>query len=279
MLIAATDAAGAAPPAMVSAIYEGLNGGVNLSGVVPHCVTGNCTWDLYDSLALCANPVANLSHLLTRTAISFGADCSHFGTMSDHICNYSLPNGVYLSGQDMYMNITSIKFNWEGDPEPPSIAFPDMPVVLDFFMIYLSPSIGNVVAIEGSLSFCGQTYNTSVHNGQTNTTEIQRWGQLNTSHAFDFPPMWPLVGNSRTLWVAQGYFEALQSILQSTFSGYHLIADDGNDIYSSVVAEAMVTHLNNSRDDIVVLSLFMDEIAASITNKYENSIQSTLEKF
>ncbi|KAF4629081.1 hypothetical protein G7Y89_g9069 [Cudoniella acicularis] len=237
---------GSVPSATVSAIYAGLNGGANLSEVVPYCATGNCTWDLYDSLAICANPVANLTHLLTRTAIR------------------------------LFINTTSISFNTQGPNTIPStaypgnqtlasIAFPDIPVVLDFFMIYYSPSINNVAAIEASLSFCGQTYNTSVHNGQINTTEIQKWGRLDTSQTFDFPKMWPL-RNFTTLWVAKGYSDSLQDALAKIFSGYYEINDNEDETYSSVAVQALNSSLIGSQDDVATLSLFRDEIAVSITN-------------
>jgi hypothetical protein len=264
----------------VAAIYDGLNGGVNLSDVAPQCSTGNCTWDLYDSVAICASPVANLTHLLNRITLNNDSDCSIWDTGSDHLCNYTLPNGAYLTGLDMFINITSIGFNsfsptsiaspsYPGNQTLASIAFPAIPVILDYFMIYYSPSINNVAAIEGSLSFCGQTYNTSVNRGETNTTEIQRWGQLNTTHAYGYPITWPLVGDNATLWVAEGYSDSIQSTLAGIFDGYYYVGDNGNVIYSSVTVEALQSSLADSNDDIATLSLFMDQIAISLTNKYE----------
>jgi hypothetical protein len=90
--------------------------------------------------------------------------------------------------------------------------------------------------------------------------------------------MWPLVGNSTTLWVAEGYSNSLQDSLAKIFSGYYEINDDAVETYSSVAVQAFNISLTNSQDDAATLSLFMDEIALSITNKYENSTQSTLEK-
>jgi hypothetical protein len=290
MLISVTDSVGSVPPTTVAAIYDGLNGGLNLSDVAPRCSTGNCTWDLYDSIAICASPVANLTHLLNRIALNNDSDCSIWDTGSDHLCNYTLPNGAYLTGLDMFINITSIGFNsfsstsipspaYPGNQTLASIAFSDIPVILDFFMIYYSPSINNVAAIEGSLSFCGQTYNTSVNHGQTNTTEIQRWGQLNTTQAYGYPIMWPLVGDNTTLWVAKGYSDSIQSTLAGIFDGYYYIGDNGNEIYSSVTVEALQSNLVDSNNDIATLSIFLDQVSISLTNKYEILTKSILEGF
>jgi hypothetical protein len=286
IITAATGIGGYLPPSTVASIYAGLGGGVNLSQVVPSCPAGNCTWDTYDSLALCANPVANLTHLLNRATMPENADCncSTLGTMSDHICNYSLPSGAYLAGEDMFTNITSLPLN--GSALQPSlsayanlksIAFSNIPVVLDFFMVYYSASINNVAAIEASLSFCGQSYNTSVTNGKTNTMELGRWGSLNTSAVSDWYPMWPIVGNSTTLWVHEGFVTSLQYTLATTLTGYREVNDDGLQTFSTVAVQALNNTLVGSQDDVATLQSFVDELAVSISNKYETLNESTLQ--
>lgn len=284
MITATADIGGYLPPSTVASIYAGLGGGVNLSQVAPSCPTGNCTWDTYNSLALCANPVANLTHLLNRATMPENADwnCSTFGTMSDHICNYSLPSGAYLAGEDMFTNITSLALNGSllqqsltAYANIKSIAFSNIPVVLDFFMVYYSASINNVAAIEASLSLCGQNYNTSVTNGKTTTTELDRWGSLNTSAVSDWYPMWPIIGNSTTLWVHEGFITSLQATLATTFTGHHEVNDDGFQTFSTVAVQALNNSLVGSTDDVAAIQSFMEELAVSISNKYETLNENT----
>jgi hypothetical protein len=92
-------------------------------------------------------------HLLNSAPVVPGSDidCLNRSAESEINCNYSLPNGLYLAGVDNYISVTSPTLI-PGDI--PSIAFPDIPVVLDFVMVYFSFAIG-VAAIETSLSLCG----------------------------------------------------------------------------------------------------------------------------
>jgi hypothetical protein len=185
----------------------------------------------------------------------------------------------------MYLNLTSIVFNelgftqggqatvnssaYPGTQSLASISFPNVPVLLDFFMIYYSPITNNVAAVEGALSFCGQTYNTSVQNGQVSTVVIDTWSGLNTTHEYDNPPMWELEGYYTVpLWVSPVYSYSLSRTLAGIFTGYHSINDANNDVFSTVAVQALSNSLNGSSNDPATLSLFLDEVAVSISNKY-----------
>lgn len=263
---------------------------MDLSAVAPNCTTGNCTWDIYDSLAICANPVANLTHLLNIT----DSACEKSALDRFQFCNYTLPNGPYLYGEDYDMNITSIQFDILGfntvlAPAYPgsfnqslsSIAFSDIPVVADFFIIYYSWSTRKMEAVECSLSFCGQTYNTSVKRGQTNTTAIKRWGQLNTTitveGGFLINQTWPLVGDNTTFQVAAPYSSSLQGELSGFLTGYRYTNDYTEYIYSSTIAQifghalgaSIGDILSNPSDDVEILSQLLEGLAIGLTNKYE----------
>jgi hypothetical protein len=146
----------------------------SFSDVTPLCSTGNCTFELYNSLAIYAYPVANLTSQLTVTPISDNADCSVWGTGSGNMCQYALPNGMMLHVSDAYLNISKTTTT------VPSLTYSNDTIV-DFFVVYYSDASNSVQAAEGALRFCGQTYNTSVTVGTTRTISTQTWGSLDMS--------------------------------------------------------------------------------------------------
>jgi hypothetical protein len=197
-----------------------------------------------------------LTHLLTK-----GVDANGNG-------NYSLPNGASISEMPEYANIVPTSI--QGATKP--IAFSDIPFVLDFVMIYLTESF-SYAALEASLSFCGQTYNTSVESGRVNTTELHRWGQLNTTSIPGPEEVQTIASNSTTLAVSLGYLNALEQTLSSTFVGSYSSSPDGSKIYGSIFIQAISTAMfsspNKSFDDLAALQTFMDGVAISMSNKYE----------
>ncbi|KUJ14941.1 uncharacterized protein LY89DRAFT_720369 [Mollisia scopiformis] len=276
------------PPFTVASVYAGMNGGVELSQVIPTCPTGNCTWSPYNSLALCANPVANLTHSLNVTNAYDGSPMN--GSCALMECKYSLPNGLSLapdsSGAMTVVQVASLSLNGTNVSQRSSpsnltsIAFSDIPVVLDFFMIYSDQSYANVAALEASLSFCGQTYNRSVAEGKVNTTELDRWGSLDTRvAAASSEPIvnWPIVGNSTTLWVEEAYVDSLQYTLSSIFSGTYTIQVGGTaeTQLSSVAVQALNNTIGGSLDDVAAFQSFMDDLAVSISNNFRTGVGST----
>jgi hypothetical protein len=180
-----------------------------------------------------------------------------------------LPNGINIFGMNEFANI--IPTSVQGGTEP--IAFSDIPFVLDFIMIYFSEALGYAAALEASLSFCGQTYNTSVESGRVNTTELHRWGQLNTTSAPGPEEVQTIVSNSTTLAVSLSYLSAIEQTLSGTFGGSYTLSPDGTQNYGSVFIQAISTAMfgsrNKSVDDIATLQVFMDDVAISMSNKYE----------
>lgn len=144
---------------MKSAVYNGLfaeNG--NPDGALPvTCSTGNCTFDPFETLAMCYS-CTDMTSLMTRYCET--------GTPADgntSACGWQLPGGR------AYLNKSSDVFSMT--PYFPS-AYGDMPYTTIMQLIFMgteSQAVANVLnpwALQCSLSACIQTMNTTVTNGQ-----------------------------------------------------------------------------------------------------------------
>ncbi|KFY99696.1 hypothetical protein V498_00574 [Pseudogymnoascus sp. VKM F-4517 (FW-2822)] len=140
---------GTPPQSMLAAIYTGLlNSDITLSDVTPQCQTGNCTWPLYNTLGICSS-VANITDTVT-------INCPDEGFR----CRYDTPGGAYLDSQiSKVMNLT---------------AMGDLSSVVVFEVIAISPFTEQYVAYEASLKLCVQTMNSTVRDGQHNTTAVKQ---------------------------------------------------------------------------------------------------------
>ncbi|PMD44555.1 hypothetical protein L207DRAFT_630876 [Hyaloscypha variabilis F] len=265
-------------PSVVAAIYNGMTTTPSLSDVTPLCSTGNCTFDLYNSLAICAYPVANLTSQLTATAISDNADCSVWGTGSGNMCQYALPNGMMLHGSDAYMNISTTTTT------VPSLTYSN-DAILDFFVVYYSNASNSVQAVEGALRFCGQTYNTSVTVGTTRTVSTQTWGSLDMSVSKDESgtPIYSLIGGPNALSVDLDVFNAMRSALGQAFqpaSWVNEVEDDGNQFFLtpngqiSVAAQALKATLYSTIDSVGALQNFTGDLSIALTNNLRTGIGS-----
>ncbi|KAN0108652.1 Protein of unknown function (DUF3176) domain containing protein [Hyaloscypha variabilis] len=266
-------------PSVVAAIYNGMTTTPSLSDVTPLCSTGNCTFDLYNSLAICAYPVANLTSQLTATPISDNADCSVWGTGSGNMCQYALPNGMMLHGLDAYMNISTTTTT------VPSLTYSN-DTILDFFVVYYSNVSNSVQAVEGALRFCGQTYNTSVTVGTTRTVSTQTWGSLDMSVSKDGSrtPIYSLIGGPDVLSVDLDVFNAMQSALGQAFqlaSWVNEVEDDGNQFFLtpngqiSVAAQALKATLYSTIDSVGALQNFTGDLSIALTNNLRTGTGST----
>lgn len=149
---------------MKASIYNGLyNPNVTLSDVSASCQSGNCTWPLYSSLAICAS-TADVS-------ASLKSSCS---TLDPKQCNYSLPSGGSLAGKDDFMSISTTD-----NTTFTSLAFADTKPMIDFFTFLISNKTSDPILLESALHLCVQSYNTSVTNGKTETRELNVWTHLN----------------------------------------------------------------------------------------------------
>ncbi len=124
-------------PGAIAAMYNGMTSTPSLSDITPQCPTGNCTFEPYDSLSICAYPVANLTSQINITTITKGADCSVWGTGSRHMGKYSLPNGMELHGISEFLNISTASSNPTLTSTLKSMVYSNE-TILDVFVVYYS---------------------------------------------------------------------------------------------------------------------------------------------
>jgi hypothetical protein len=193
---------------VISAAYLGLFSPVHTNfTVTAQCSTGNCTWESYQTLAIC-NTCADLTSHLNMTKQHIGLE------NNTHFYNtdiYTLPNGVALSGLtpvtvrgNLFASVLNITTTAspvhplnDGEIGVPisSIAFANnASALLSVFAIGLSPgkipvqpdSDSTVVPMTGEgfsaplafecfLQFCVQEMRAEFRNGTLNETLISTW--------------------------------------------------------------------------------------------------------
>lgn len=159
---------------LTAAISNGLLGG-SIPIPSPDCFTGNCTWPVVPSLAMCGGCV-NVTESLAR-------DCSR------KYCNYSLPDGTSMSGPKAGTSMADF-----GDVALPLFSVSSAPhghVYRDVFgttgriytarfstintwMSDITPE-DNLLATECALWFCMRAYNTSIRSGLRDEKLISEW--------------------------------------------------------------------------------------------------------
>jgi len=140
-------------------IYGGLFG-VEDFAMNPSCPSGNCTWDRYQTLAVCSQCVN-----ITDQVLYFDNETGQQLSNTSHISKFfeltmqSLPNGLSLGqavGQSGSLN-TSGKL--------PPITLDKVGYALaNFSLIGHKPAAPKVFAIECSLYWCVNTYTATVNN-------------------------------------------------------------------------------------------------------------------
>ena len=208
---------------MKASIYYGLyspNG--TLPDVSAPCNSGNCTWPVYTSLAICASTADVTTSLRTS--------CS---TLDSTQCDYSLPSGGSLAGKNNFMSISTTD-----DVGFISIAFPNTSPVIDFFAFLISNKTSQPLLLESSLHLCAQSYNTSVINGKTEKKELASWTNLNTTQDYVVE-----VPDDPTEYVMGYYsFNTMNAFLRSILQGRYEI-DGDIPIYGSDAIEILVDTL------------------------------------
>lgn len=231
---------------MKASVYNGLyNPNATLSDISASCNSGNCTWPLYSSLAICAS-TADVS-------TSLKSSCS---TPESNNCNYSLPSGGSLAGNEDFMSIITTD-----DNTSTSIAFIYTTPIIDFFTFFISNRTAQPLLLESALHLCVQQYNTSVVNGKTQTKEQMSWKQLNMSQDYVVQ-----VPNDPARYVMGYYsFNTLNAFLKNIFQGRYQIKGD-NPIYGSDAIEVLVDTLLVEPYDEAAMLLFLQGLATSMTN-------------
>lgn len=153
------------PVSMMSAILAGISGvKVGLDDIPAVCGTGNCTFEAYSTLGVCAD-WSDITHLMTSTNIDNSP-----GFFDDF---YTLPNGHYVEQDSFhYLNITTLANL--------SLAFPAATNPLaSIYLIY------HDIAIEAMIQLCVLDLKTQTSNSKTTTTVIS----ANKTSKWDSPYM------------------------------------------------------------------------------------------
>ena len=229
---------------MKASIYNGLyNPNVTLSDVSASCGTGNCTWPLHSSLAVCAS-TADVS-------TSLRSSCSTSGQ-----CNYSLPSGALLAGKDDFMSISAAD-----NTAFASLAFANTIPVVDFYTFLISNKTSEPLLLESALHLCVQSYNTSVVNGKTETKELASWTSLNITDYYevevpDDPARYVMGSDS---------FNTMNTFLKGILQGRYKIIGD-LPVYESDAIEVLVDSLLAEPYDEAAMMNFLNGLATSMTN-------------
>ena len=166
---------------MSAAITNGLiDKNVSPSNVSGNCPTGNCTWEIYQSMGVCSN-IADVSSTIT-------SHCRDSTTQLDPGgCNYSVPT-IDRYPTVLETNLTNADTLWIGAMNVPFdlVFFPGLNTLVQFYIIY-APDVGtwatydpttdhtsDLVALEVNLDLCLHTYNTTMTFGVTTTKLVSQ---------------------------------------------------------------------------------------------------------
>jgi hypothetical protein len=226
----------------------------------------------------------NLTHQIIATPDDQGVNCS----VSDYAlistgCKYELPNGVMLDTEGFILNVTSAN---QGNGSMNSIAYPEfiigMPI--DFFVTYISPNTGHIVAMEYALCFCGQTYNSSVTEGQTLTTIISTWNTTTSLYDGEFYGWAVMEGGPVAFNISLDIIQNMMDASQEIFEGI-IPADlssgglpgsviSKSDTEISISAQAIRAVLTQTGNESAAMDVFMNNLAISLTNRFVTPIKS-----
>lgn len=176
--------------AMAGAMYSGLlvdtsdsHTGYAQQGVAVNCPTGNCTYPVFQSLAVCVK-CDNITELVAKTCNSsiFELPDPSGATLELVSCNYALPNGLSINqtsqlnetagGPSSGIFRTTIAATAELEPAKPvnsTAAFVTMNILRGKSCAPMGKEVGlnmTILATQCSLSWCVGTYKSSVNRGR-----------------------------------------------------------------------------------------------------------------
>lgn len=176
--------------AMAGAMYSGLlvdtsdsHTGYAQQGVAANCPTGNCTFPVFQSLAVCVKCV-NITDLVAKMCNHsiFALPDTSGETLELVSCNYALPNGLAINqtsqlnetagGPSSGIFRTTIAATAELDPAIPvnsTASFITMNILRGKSCAPLGKEVGlnmTILATQCSLSWCVGTYKSSVNRGR-----------------------------------------------------------------------------------------------------------------
>lgn len=163
---------------MSVAIIDGLlRQDIALSDISGNCVTGNCTWDGYQSLGVCTS-VADISPTIAAKCRKKGSQFHPAG------CNYSV-SAIDENPTALRTVLQASEFGqtlWVGASSTVNYIPPGIDTLSQFYVIYV-PNLDSwdkldhtedhsdqLVALQATLSLCLNTYHTNMTLGVTNTT-------------------------------------------------------------------------------------------------------------
>lgn len=268
---------------MTAAIMNGLiDKNVSPSNVSGNCPTGNCTWEIYQSMGVCSN-VADVSSTIT-------SHCRDSTTQLDSGgCNYSVPTidryptvqGTNLTNADtLWIGAINVPYDW--------VWFPGLNTLVQFFIIY-APDVGTwvtndpttdhtseLVALEVNLTLCLHTYNTTMTFGVTTTNLVSQSTNLNwqssqqANGTISFSAV-TTTQDSEVFWMDSWNvlgFNAHLSLQTFTGSAYMLAEDfdpSGN-TFKTDTAHAIASSLYGNPSGKQGLSNLLDNLTMSMTN-------------
>lgn len=240
--------------AMKSAVYNGIFTPEGARSLDPICPSGNCTFPLFDSLAVCGeckdvskdvvnNDVGNLKEMIDKSLGSFSGD---FNVSYTLLGNAVVQFSVFISGNDLAAgplmvattalpaNISKLLFNLQ-DPffTLAVLQFPNVSSVITEGSYFTSPPFTNVCSVY----FCVNTYNVTVTNTVPNTTIVSSWtsdtgtpiigGEDDSGEGYNLietpdavleRPANGIAGN-HTYWIPAGTLAMLKTWMNHTFQG------------------------------------------------------------
>ena len=181
--------------ALMGAIYSGLFFDSGQSSgpsrnIVPNCPTGSCTFPKFQSLGTCAVCKDIATPSIGRKCTRPAKKDSIYPYPSVYICEWSLPNGVRLN-QSVDENDIDLSNNRK-TMSMPIVANTNFPlteavghggVILNITILWGTRSDGPR-ASQCTISWCVNTYETRVDNGQLTENIVASWY---TNKTFDDP--------------------------------------------------------------------------------------------
>lgn len=254
---------------MIAAVYSGVLT-ESVTALPAHCPTGNCTWPLTPSLAVCGGCVPS-----SYQTIHCPSHCNE--TRSDScFCTYKLPSGSQATlwnfraerGGDNVLGFQSIPsdtgahFN-RGKDDRLYVANLDL-----FGAPYLSYSVEDPVisATECALWMCVNVYNTTVSSTYQQQDVAATFDKLNategstTYDAYKFPPI-PAIfdpGHTTTFNVSTLAVEALQSYMTRAMNG-SVVLNLESQTYSSDLVQGIWNGTTNPQ-------AWIENVAGSMSN-------------
>ncbi|KIW64060.1 hypothetical protein PV04_09020 [Phialophora macrospora] len=169
-----------------SAVYNGIMN-QNQTQLPLTCSTGNCTWPIIPTVAVCGACVDLTSNITKQ--------CS-----SDY-CNYTLPNGASLDGRITDIPLSEVTARrtffrlWSPFTLVPmsrawTNTIPDVPSYIALFQslgaAYPAQDLRTVTAAECGLWLCLQSWNASVLNGVTSSQLLHTYTSARADSVFDY---------------------------------------------------------------------------------------------